>query len=137
MPIQLTSIQHIGIPVTDIARSEAFYKKLGFEQVMASSFMHSGARGEVVMMQSGAIVLELYQMPESALQEIRMRKNGHIDHIAFDVEDIDSVFEVLKTAGYDIVESEPIYLPFWRNGCRYFNMLGPDGERLEFNQILK
>ena len=24
----------------------------------------------------------------------------------------------------------------WKNGCKYFNVLGPDGERLEFNQIL-
>jgi lactoylglutathione lyase len=27
-------------------------------------------------------------------------------------------------------------LPFWKNGCKYFNITGPDGERLEFNQIL-
>jgi lactoylglutathione lyase len=28
-------------------------------------------------------------------------------------------------------------LAFWSKGCKYFNILGPDGERLEFNQILK
>jgi hypothetical protein len=26
--------------------------------------------------------------------------------------------------------------PFWKNRCKYFIMTGPDGERLEFNQIL-
>ena len=53
-----------------------------------------------------------------------------------DVPDIDETFSVLKTAGYDLVEPEPVFLAFWKNGCRYFNMIGPDGERLEFNQIL-
>ena len=29
-----------------------------------------------------------------------------------------------------------VFLPFWKNGCNYLNITGPDGERLEFNQIL-
>jgi len=30
-----------------------------------------------------------------------------------------------------------VYLPFWEKGCKYFYILGPDGERLEFCEILK
>jgi lactoylglutathione lyase len=82
------------------------------------------------------MIIELYQLPENELKEIRDRNNGHIDHIAFDVDDIDETFEVLKAASFNIIEEQPVFLSFWKNGCKYFNITGPDGERLEFNQIL-
>ncbi|WP_428663606.1 VOC family protein [Runella sp.] len=136
MNLSLTRIQHIGIPVTDLTRSIGFYERLGFENVMSSSFTHNGDQGQVAMMQSGEIIVEIYQMPESALAEIRQRKDGHVDHVAFDVEDIDAVFQTLKAADFNVLEEAPVFLPFWKNGCKYFNIAGPDGERLEFNQIL-
>ena len=103
---------------------------------MGSGFDHNGGRGIVAMMQQGTMILELYQMPEAELESIKRRNDGHIDHVAFDVDDIDDVFAKLKEAEFTIVEAEPVFLPFWKNGCKYFNVLGPDGERLEFNQIL-
>jgi len=42
----------------------------------------------------------------------------------------------LKDASFHIFEEKPVFLSFWAKGCRYFNILGPDGERLEFNQII-
>ena len=42
----------------------------------------------------------------------------------------------LKEADFTILEEQPVYLSFWERGCKYFNITGPDGERLEFNQIL-
>jgi lactoylglutathione lyase len=70
------------------------------------------------------------------LAEIGKRRDGHIDHIAFDVADIDETFATVKEAGFNVVEDRPVFLQFWKNGCMYFNITGPDGERLEFNQIL-
>ena len=136
MNLHLQRIQHIGIPVTDLSRSEAFYASLGFKNVMASTFQFNGAEGKVAMMQSGEIIIEIYQMPESELAEIRQRRDGHVDHIAFDVADIDLTFDTLKKTNFTILEEAPVFLPFWKNGCKYFNIKGPDGERLEFNQIL-
>ena len=43
---------------------------------------------------------------------------------------------VAVVAGFKVIEEAPVFLPFWKNGCKYFNITGPDGERLEFNQIL-
>ena len=136
MNLTLSRIQHIGIPVTNLEKSAAFYKTLGFENVMDSKFIHNGNEGKVAMMKSGEIIIEIYQMPDAELQEIRKRKNGHIDHIAFDVNNIEEAFDNLKNASFHIFEEAPVFLPFWKNGCKYFNILGPDGERLEFNQIL-
>ncbi len=89
------------------------------------------------MMQRDEMIMELYQMPESVLPEIRSRNNGHIDHIAFDVANIDEAYALIKQGGFNIIEAEPVFLrEFWKNGCKYFNITGPDGEKLEFNQVL-
>jgi len=136
MNFTINHIQHIGIPVTDLTISEAFYKKLGFENVMQSGFEFNGEKGKVAMMQRRTMIIEIYQMPEKELAEIRSPKNGHIDHIAFDVNNIDQAFQELKNEGFAVIENAPVFLPFWKNGCKYFNITGPDCERLEFNQIL-
>lgn len=134
--IAINKLQHVGIPVTDLSVSEAFYNRLGFTNVMVSSFRFEGETGTCMMMQNKDIIIELYQMPEKQLTAIRTRNDGHVDHIAFDVDDIDSTYSTLKKASFTIMEEQPVYLPFWKDGCKYFNILGPDGERLEFNQIL-
>ena len=132
----INHVQHIGIPVTDIIASEAFYNRLGFDKVMDASFTNENGNGTCIMMKNKEALIELYQLPEKELTEIKSRQNGHIDHIAFDVHDIDSCFRILKDASFHIVEEKPVFLSFWAKGCRYFNILGPDGERLEFNQII-
>ena len=134
--INITGIQHIGIPVTDITASQAFYERLGFASAMRAGFGPENERGTCIMMKRGNMVIELYQLPEKDLADIRSRKNGHIDHVAFDVPDIDAAYAALKEAGLNILEPEPVFLQFWDKGCKYFNITGPDGERLEFNQIL-
>ena len=136
MEFKINHIQHVGIPVTDLISSFSFYQRLGFENVMESGFDFNGGRGSVIMMKRGDMIIEIYQMPEKELAEIRQRGNGHIDHIAFDVDSIDDAFRALKDSGFHIIEEAPVFLPFWKNGCRYFNVLGPDGERLEFNEII-
>lgn len=135
--IAINHLQHIGIPVTDIAVSEIFYKRLGFNNVMQSSFSMDGETGTCIMMKNNTAIIELYQLPPKKLDEIRERKDGHIDHIAFDVDDIDAAFAALKNASFSIIEEAPVSLSFWEKGCKYFNIAGPDGERLEFNQIIK
>jgi lactoylglutathione lyase len=136
MNLKINSFQHLGIPVTNLKRSELFYESLGFKNVMTSTFEMNGNKGLVAMMQLGDMIIEIYQLPKDELEEIKKRKNGHIDHIAFDVDDIDATFTELKNHSFTIIEEQPVFLPFWKNGCKYFNILGPDGERLEFNQIL-
>lgn len=134
--LSFTKIQHIGIPVTDLARSMTFYQRLGFDSVMDSNFDHQGLKGRCVMMKKGEILMELYQLPGPDLEVVRNRQDGHVDHIAFDVEDIDFAYETLNKNGFTPIEPTPVFLSFWQKGCRYFNILGPDGERLEFNQIV-
>lgn len=134
--LNIKAIQHIGIPVTNVVASAEFYSKLGFSKAMEKPFTHNGEQGICVMMKRGDMIMELYQMPASVLPEIAARKDGHVDHVAFDVSDIDQTYTAIKQAGFNILEPEPVFLQFWERGCKYFNITGPDGERLEFNQIL-
>lgn len=137
MGIQINGFQHLGIPVTNLERSISFYEKLGFVNVMQSNFDLHGENGKVSMMKRENMIIEIYQMPEPELTEIKNRKNGHVDHMAFDVDDIDATYRWMKLNDFQIDEPEPVFLAFWDKGCKYFNIIGPDGERLEFNQILK
>jgi predicted lactoylglutathione lyase len=62
------------VPVTDINRSVAFYEQLGFKSVMDSSFkIEDEPGGLVAMMQSGEVIIELYQLPASQLAQIAER----------------------------------------------------------------
>ena len=136
MDLGIKALQHIGIPTTDIGASESFYVSLGFEKVMDAGFDHPEGTGTCIMMQLHTILIEIYQFPGAASAQIKDRQDGHIDHIAFDVENIEETYQTLKNNGYSLVEPAPVFLQFWDKGCRYFNIIGPNNERLEFNQRL-
>ena len=95
-------VQHIGIPAHNLEISIPFYERLGFENVMESPFEFDGGYGTCVMMKNHEVIVELYQMPEKQLSEIKQRKNGHVDHFAIDVSDVDSAFDTLKKAGFEV-----------------------------------
>ncbi len=133
----LTGPQHLGIPVTDITRSKEFYGRLGFREIMNAEVPEGTGTIRVAMMDLNGFIIEVYQYPAEDLPGIRSRKDGHIDHIALNVKDVDKAFQELKAAGLDVLEKEPIFLPFWEKGVRFFNVRGPDGERVEFAERLK
>ena len=41
-----------------------------------------------------------------------------------------------KARGYSLMDREIRFLPFWDKGVRFFNVLGPSGETVEFLQKL-
>lgn len=130
-------LQHIGLPVTDIARSRNFYTQIGFRVAMETELESPNGPIQVNMLELNGLVLELYQLPEPDLAGVRSRGDGHIDHIALDVLDIDRAFDEVRAAGLTPLEDAPVFLPFWEKGVRYFNVHGPDGERVEFNERIR
>ncbi len=133
----LGGIQHLGIPVTNLEISASFYQDLGFERVMSAKVPEGDDAIQVAMMKHDNAIIELYQLTGVEREALRSRSDGHIDHIAFSVNDIDKAFEELTSAGFETIEEKPVFLDFWENGCKYFSIRGPDGEKLEFNQILQ
>jgi lactoylglutathione lyase len=134
----LRGLQHIGLPVTDLERSKAFYAQLGFVETMRAELPRETGSVQVSMMQHEGLTIELYQPGEKKRLEIAKRVDGHVDHIALDVMDIEKALSEIRAAGLEILEEgAPVSLPFWEHGAKYFTVRGPDGEKVEFNQILK
>lgn len=134
----LQGLQHLGIPVTNLERSKDFYAQLGFIEAMRTDIQPQTEVIRVAMMQHENFTIELYQLGQEDLQEIAKRTDGHIDHVALNVLDIEQAYLEIKAAGLEILEDNaPVFLPFWEFGVKYFTVRGPDGEKIEFNQILR
>lgn len=129
----ILNLSHVGMPTLNIEKTKEFYKRFGFETVMEAEESSADKLIKIVMLEKEGFILEYYELPDNA--DIPT-EDGHIDHIAFDVADIQQSFAELQTAGFGIQEEEPIYLPCWEKGVKYFNILGPNKERIEFNQRL-
>jgi catechol 2,3-dioxygenase-like lactoylglutathione lyase family enzyme len=133
----LQGMQHLGLPVTNIDRSKAFYLAFGFTEVMQADLPGAPEAIHVSMLRKNDLTLELYQLSGEERRDIAGRRDGHIDHIALNVIDIEQAYAEIRAAGLEVVEAEaPLFLPFWSHGVRYFTVRGPDGEKVEFNQIL-
>jgi lactoylglutathione lyase len=122
----VTGLQHIGIPTNDIETTIAFYLELGFETVYRT--VENGV--PVAFLRLHDLTIETYQNGEAAM------KNGAVDHVAMNVRDIDAAFEFARSKGLKILDEAVCFLPFFKNGVRYFTVEGPGHEKVEFNQIL-
>jgi len=112
--------------------------QLGFKEAMRTDIQRQSEPIRVTMMEHEKFIIELYQLEQERRQEIAKRSDGHIDHVALNVLDIEQAYTEIKAAGLEVLEDNaPVYLPFWDHGVGYFTVRGPDGEKVEFNQILR
>ena len=127
----ITGIAHLGLKVSDIDKSSAFYQTLGFS--VTEKFAKKGENGEVhvAFLTSPKLTLELYQLPDSIDNNLSQSCNG-IEHFALEVNDIDKMLNKIKALGYEINEGL-VYEK--REYCEvsFFLISGPDGERVEFD----
>lgn len=119
-------LQHIGVPAKDLQESVAFYESLGFVQVWPDKADMAG----VAFLRLGSCVIETYAAEQTA------KCAGAVDHIALNVCDIEAAFAAVRAGGYRMLDESIQALPFYQNGVRYFTILGPNEEKIEFNQIL-
>ncbi len=119
-----TGLQHIGVPTNDLERTIEFYTALGFEVA------HRAANGDeqVAFLRLGDLTIETYQNGRA------VGEAGAVDHIALNVTDVDAARRIADEMGLEVIEEGR--LPFWDNGVKYFTILGPNREKLEFNQYL-
>jgi catechol 2,3-dioxygenase-like lactoylglutathione lyase family enzyme len=122
----VTGIQHIGVPTNDIEKTIDFFESLGFKE--AYSTENNGEK--VVFLKLKNIVIETYENKKATEQP------GAIDHIALDVSDIEKTYKEVRKLGYAELENGVQSLPFWRHGVRFFTIMGPDCEKVEFSQML-
>ena len=124
----ITGLQHIGIPTNDLEATIAFYDTLGFQVVFRT--VNEAANEKVAFLRMGDVTIETYENKQAALA------NGALDHIALNVTDIEAVFETAKEKEFCILDTEIQFLPFWENGVKFFTVVGPNKEKVEFSQYL-
>lgn len=121
----ISGLQHIGIPTNNIDYTITFYKKIGFEVILETS----DGETKVAFLGLKDIVIETYENGAAALCD------GALNHIAFDVKNIEEAFKYISKLDLKILQ-EITFLPFWDNGVKFFIVEGPNKERLEYAQYL-
>ncbi|MDD3172717.1 MAG: VOC family protein [Herbinix sp.] len=124
----ITGLQHIGIPTNDIEATKAFYLSLGFE--LAFETLNEAADEKVSFLKNHNVIIETYENKKAC------KINGAIDHICLNVTDIEKVFKIIIKGNYEMLNNEILYLPFWEKGVRFFTILGPNKEKVEFSQMM-
>ncbi|QMU08687.1 VOC family protein [Levilactobacillus suantsaii] len=124
----ITGIQHVGIPSIDLDKTIAFYKGLGFKQ----AGLFPNGQNRCAFMQLGNLIIETWEGDPTNPTA------GAINHISLNTTDVDQAFAAAKEQGLNLVNDQIQSIPtFWDKGIRFFNILGPNHETIEFCQILK
>lgn len=126
MKAYITGIQHVGIPTENMKATRDFYGQLGFEA--AHETTNEGS--QVVFFKLHNLIIEAYEAEKAA------GAIGAIEHVALDVTDIEKVYKEICDMGLNTMNDEIHFLPFWENGVRFFTIMGPNHEKVEFSQKL-
>lgn len=141
-----TSVESVGMTVSDMDRAVEFYSALKFQkvsdvEVLGDDFEHLegvfGARMRIVRMQLGNEFLDLtqYLAPPGRPIPADSRSNDlWFQHIAIVVRDMDEAFEKLRALKVQFVSTGPQTLPpsiKAAAGIKAFYFRDPDGHNLE------
>ncbi|MDR1599980.1 MAG: VOC family protein [Oscillospiraceae bacterium] len=119
-------LSHIGVIVSDMDRSIAFYQDaLGFTLDKRET-LDGGTR--LAFLSAGTCIIELIQRAGGNVPAAP----GPVDHICLDVEGIDDLVERLRAKGVVFLSDKVNTLSGGLAGFRNIFLTGPDGERLEF-----
>jgi len=130
----LTHLDHVGLRVTDLARAQRFYEKLGFTPDPAEESPTSKARG---LVNAAGLRIHLIYNGETpaggnVLMDVPVKWPGYT-HAAFIVDDLDALVAWFQAGNIRITEGPSIF----GNGRRKVCFIrDPDLNVLEFNQIL-
>jgi lactoylglutathione lyase len=118
---------HVGLNVSDLARSKSFYQQIfGFDVLLGSE---EGDRRFAFLTQGERIVLTLWEQSSGAFAPDR----PGLHHLSFQVDGVEQVREVerrLREAGATIHHDGIVpHAEGWESGGIYFE--DPDGVRLE------
>ncbi len=124
---RVQGLAHIGLYVSDLARSKAFYvETLGFETAGDYQFPNCS----ISFVRAGSCVVELIQRFTG-----EPRQAGLFDHLCLEVEDIETLVCKLIEKNIRFESDHIVDVP--EMGIRNIFLAGPDGERLEFCEHVK
>lgn len=129
--IKNRKVGHIGFGTNDIEATVRWYMDvLGFELI--GSFT-SADNEPIRFLKLGDLVYEVWQPAEGQTVDAP----GKLDHICFESQDIEADYRYCQEQGYTFEEEGIQAMPeIWDNGIRFFKIMSPSGEPVEFCQIL-
>ena len=123
----MSELIHTCYRILEIDRSVDFYERLGFECLG----IYPNGEDHCTFLRLNNLTLEVWTMNPTPME------NGAINHFALDSTDIEASFAEAQKLGLNFVEGSIQHIDtFWSNGIRYFNVLGPNHEVIEFCQIM-
>ncbi len=104
----LTNVEHIGIAVRDIARSnELFTKLLNVPPYKAEAVEAEGVNTSFFQVSQTKIELLEATTPDSPIAKFLEKKGEGIHHLAFEVDDISAEMERLTAEGFTLLSERP------------------------------
>ncbi len=91
--------------------------------------MYNDAR--CAFMKYGNLIIETWEGDKIA------DVDGAINHISLNTTDADAALKEAKAMGLNLIDTEIQTRPFWEKGIRFFNIYGPNHEKIEFCEIVK
>jgi glyoxylase I family protein len=125
--INIKRVHHVAIICSDYLLSKKFYLEvLGFKM---DSEVYRDARQsfKADLSLNGTYIIELFSFPETPLRPSKPEAAG-LRHIAFEVEDIESVVKTLKEKTIFV---EPVRIDEF-TGKKFTFIADPDGLPIEF-----
>jgi len=125
---EITRINHLGIRITHLETSRAFYEKLGFDFIAGPL----GPEPVAIMEHPSGININFIlngdgECKDNILMDVADKHTG-ITHVALEITDYDSAMAQVKKLGINItgeVEFE---------GAKFFFIRDPDRNVIEFHQ---
>lgn len=129
--MNICGLGHVAIEAKDKEKTLDFYQNiLGFERITDNECDKGDAAN--YFLKNGVVVVEILMQPSRPV-----RPWGTINHLSLLVEDVDKAIEELKAKGVEFETEEPIFDPYlYERGERFIMLKGPNGERIQLEQIL-
>lgn len=104
----MKKVEHIGIAVKNLERSNIIFSKLFGKAPYKTEVVESeGVSTSFFMMGESKIELLEATNPDSAIAKFIDKKGEGIHHIAYDVEDIYVEMKRLEGEGFELINKEP------------------------------
>ena len=104
----IKKIEHIGIAVKDLAKSnELFARLFGHSHYKTETVESEGVSTSFFMLGETKIELLEARTEDSAIARFIEKKGEGIHHIAYEVSDLDAEMTRLKSEGFELINQSP------------------------------
>lgn len=128
--MKLNKIDHVAIICSNYELSKKFYTEIVGLKVIREIYRHDRDSWKCDMELGGQFQIELFSYPHPPLRASQPEACG-LRHLAFEVDDLDSVIAELKIGG---IKVEPVRNDDTRDGKRFTFFADPDGLPLELSE---